>query len=687
MASVSYLPIARPTEAVDGRGIFPLLRDPLISDFRIGDFAVNLVTGAWFGPKTAAGWAANGLVKGDKGWSPLLATVADGARRVLQLVDWAGGQGTKPAANLYLGAAGLVSDIADATDIRGAQGPQSLISELPLGGDEASYSKLVALGAAGEDNEAFSLAQFFGPAGKLDFVSIAAAEALAVPASIKTALIWDQTSGLPARTFRRVTAEPVSGTKFRSADRFMPDGLTDAASGGWWGEQVPVATPAQIEAATSQTALVSAEGAKRAVDTHSPDSTFLASGGAFPRSSRVRWGDMIELAEFIDPASGSHAANAARINALLADPSRVTDRTVLRFPKGFHRLRSLNFPNALNHVRVVGEWPATVLEFDNDASWLNLGLNYDYFAMGGLMIQKAATLTPTTGYAIELNDGNGWFNPKFEDIAIVGAYSALRLGKISNSSSSDYCHRPKLVNVASRDHKADGIVIGGCYDPLLIGCQAATSYTAAETGRNFFITSWVQGGYFDSCLSIGNGICWLVGDTGMASVNAYVFNKCVGDQGRLYSLLINLVDRMQWMGGYIATQRPGARGVGIGNNARDVTMTSAYIENVATHGAVIEAGARRTKMLGCSFISCGLDTPNLYHGLIAANGAQDFDVSHCTGYNKTGYYSGQQAYGVAVGAGCDNFSVTDNDLRGNATGGLFNGAGTSASKIVRDNRV
>lgn len=59
---------------------------------------------------------------GDNGWSPTFAVVTDGARRVLQVVDWQGGTGTKPATGLYVGATGLVADIAQGVDIRGSVG-------------------------------------------------------------------------------------------------------------------------------------------------------------------------------------------------------------------------------------------------------------------------------------------------------------------------------------------------------------------------------------------------------------------------------------------------------------------------------------------------------------------------------------------------------------------------------------
>src|SRR5690606_31905380 len=62
---------------------------------------------------------------GDDGWTPVFAVVADGERRVMEILDWTGGTGTKPATG-YLGAGGIVADIADALDVRGAPGSGSV---------------------------------------------------------------------------------------------------------------------------------------------------------------------------------------------------------------------------------------------------------------------------------------------------------------------------------------------------------------------------------------------------------------------------------------------------------------------------------------------------------------------------------------------------------------------------------
>jgi len=91
--------------------------------------ALNQLVSLW----TAA--MAN-IIKGDNGWSPLLRIVADGDRVVMQLYDWTGGQGAKPAQTGYVGTAGLVVNIAQATDLRGPTGLQGSIEQVGPGPDQ-----------------------------------------------------------------------------------------------------------------------------------------------------------------------------------------------------------------------------------------------------------------------------------------------------------------------------------------------------------------------------------------------------------------------------------------------------------------------------------------------------------------------------------------------------------------------
>ncbi len=59
---------------------------------------------------------------GDCGWTMVPAIVSDGARRVISAPDWVQAGQSKPVGTQYVGASGLVTDIAQAVDIRGPAG-------------------------------------------------------------------------------------------------------------------------------------------------------------------------------------------------------------------------------------------------------------------------------------------------------------------------------------------------------------------------------------------------------------------------------------------------------------------------------------------------------------------------------------------------------------------------------------
>lgn len=116
----------------------------------------------------AAQQAADAVAAIGAGWTPVLAVVTDGERRVLQVTDWTGGEANKPAAGQYVGPSGFVVSIGDATDVRGATGAGTVdsvsgvlpdqngnvdlgpedVGALPQGGTAADSIKLGGINAA-----------------------------------------------------------------------------------------------------------------------------------------------------------------------------------------------------------------------------------------------------------------------------------------------------------------------------------------------------------------------------------------------------------------------------------------------------------------------------------------------------------------------------------------------------------
>ena len=60
------------------------------------------------------------IERGVSGWSPITANVStEDGRQVMQVVDWTGGSGEKPAVGAYVGPTGFVTDVNEASNIRG----------------------------------------------------------------------------------------------------------------------------------------------------------------------------------------------------------------------------------------------------------------------------------------------------------------------------------------------------------------------------------------------------------------------------------------------------------------------------------------------------------------------------------------------------------------------------------------
>lgn len=111
--------------------------DGQVTAYNFGTGAMSVQVATVSGSGTYSNWtialSGQGGPAGDRGWSPLLAVIADGARRVHQVANWQGGEGTKPATGLYIGSSGLVSDIAQAVDIRGGAGGAGPANVLTIG--------------------------------------------------------------------------------------------------------------------------------------------------------------------------------------------------------------------------------------------------------------------------------------------------------------------------------------------------------------------------------------------------------------------------------------------------------------------------------------------------------------------------------------------------------------------------
>lgn len=166
-------------------------------------------------------------VAGVRGWSPVLAVVEDGARRVQQVVDWTGGAGTKPAALGYIGSTGMVETAAEAVDVRGAAGGAGWSPLLAVvadgerrvhrvvdwvGGTGAKPTTLGYAGANGIVAEPSQAADVRGPQGGVTPEVTAAAEAAATAATAAVTAATTATTKAGEATTAATTAVTAATT-------------------------------------------------------------------------------------------------------------------------------------------------------------------------------------------------------------------------------------------------------------------------------------------------------------------------------------------------------------------------------------------------------------------------------------------------------------------------------------------
>jgi len=106
--------------------------------------------------------------------------------------------------------------------------------------------------------------------------------------------------------------------------------------------------------------------------------------------------------------------------------------------------------------------------------------------------------------------------------------------------------------------------------------------------------------------------------------------------------------------------------------------------NNGGNGIQVDDPATNVEITGGISSGCSVSTPHVGQGILFTAGVLGFRI---TGH-RSGPIAGaanNQVYGIYISAGCDNYIITNNDTRGNFTGGINNIPGVAATRIVANN--
>ena len=164
------------------------------------------------GEQGLKGDTGNTGAAGNNGWSPLLASEVDGERRVLKVVDYIGGTGTKPTVptNNYIGTIGF-TDLANAVDFRGATGA--------TGATGAAANAFTNIAVTGQTTVSAEQAS--------DTLTLVGAGSITITTDpVTDSIVFTGTATAPVNTFGTVTGNSGAATADTPADTLAITGGT-----------------------------------------------------------------------------------------------------------------------------------------------------------------------------------------------------------------------------------------------------------------------------------------------------------------------------------------------------------------------------------------------------------------------------------------------------------------------------
>lgn len=301
-------------------------------------------------------------------------------------------------------------------------------------------------------------------------------------------------------------------------------------------------------------------------------------------------------------------------------------------------------------------------------------------------LRIVSTVTRTSGYAIAIAGCQSGTTSNIE-IATSGG-NGIRFGDGASLAALYHLSQTHIFLTGA----FTGLQIDGSNDRYVQGLWIQGN---DDNGSRGIVITETGGDWISDVEVVKVGIGVSVVPPAGKSADWANFNNVLADTNRSHGFLfggqgalwgISCVRCWSASNGYFAND-PTASGIKI-TNGRGLSFSETRVINNAGHGFEIVAPAQDIEINGglisenCIVAAC---TAGSRHGVYVSGGVSGFRIF---GARSGGVFGGtsKQGYGISIASvSASNFSVSGNDLRGNTTGSILNAAGTSASKIVKDN--
>lgn len=276
-------------------------------------------------------------------------------------------------------------------------------------------------------------------------------------------------------------------------------------------------------------------------------------------------------------------------------------------------------------------------------------------------------------------------NATLDNIIVNHTYVGLQFGAGGAlSGTTNTAGGCRIRNFQVIDHVSIGIFLWGTVDCFFEqGLINAANVTNAALG-NIRLLDGNEAFLFDS-IDILLGVYSFTSDAtvyGIATRAAYgrftnVYFDSSAQDAQITKMVETNFTNVWFSCGRSAGGFPGATI----DTCDSLTFMGGQAFNCGADGILVNASAVRIFFIGMNFESNSVTSGSgIKHGLEFAIGCTDFSV--LGGCARNGLYSvSNQAYGIAVGSGCSNYSIVNVDCLSNVSGAIFDGSNAATGFI------
>jgi hypothetical protein len=342
-------------------------------------------------------------------------------------------------------------------------------------------------------------------------------------------------------------------------------------------------------------------------------------------------------------------------------------------PPGNIRVSTLfTVPGAVNFISA-GRESARVLQ-DNLSSGIFL-FTGNYSGLQSMSLLYAAG-TPLIGATAIKSTGT---HTSLSNFSVLKSHTAVNF---ENGGSSS-----KVTNFDLFDYESCGILMNNSNDVFVNTFTInAGSATKGVVGGIRLVNK--AEAFICSDGDILNGVFSITTDATTNTLGtrpAYnKFSNIFFDSGAQGSSISKMVET-DFVGCWFSGGRTGVgfRGLAL-VDTQSLRFTNTDFFNCGGSGLVVDSTNKNVTLENCSANSNSVTTGiGVSSGVVFGINTMDFSV--IGGSYGNGLYTGQQAYGISVGANCDRFTITGANVVGNATGGILDGSSATAEKSIYAN--